>query len=143
MVEHGMARWLMVDFGGDLESPMPAPPDWFARAACGDQDPSLWFPAKGETSAAAKAICGRCRVRELCLDYALEVLDVAGGDDPATRNRHGILGGKSPRERTAMAKAGEGPFTAEAAASPLRRAGDAERGERLIAEAVRGGVPVA
>ena len=139
----GLSRWLMHDVFGDVASPIPPPPSWFALAACGDHDPELWFPVKGETGAEAKRICGGCPVRSLCLDYALEVVDVAGGDTETTSLRFGILGGLSSRERTAMARRGEGPFAAEAAASPLRRAGDAERGERLIAEAVRGGVPVA
>ncbi len=61
---------------------------WQDRAACSGVDPELFFPAKGESLAPAKAICAGCPVRVECLEYAL------------THNeRYGIWGGTSERER--------------------------------------------
>ncbi len=64
-------------------------PRWWEQAACQAADPELFFPvsetglAKAQV-ARAKAVCGRCRVRQQCLDYAV-----------ATRQVHGIWGGIS------------------------------------------------
>lgn len=67
--------------------------EWFARAACRDEDPELFFPigAAGPglaQAAEAKAICQRCPVREACLAYAL-----------ATGQDAGIWGGLTEEER--------------------------------------------
>lgn len=65
--------------------------NWRTRAACRDQDPDMFFPEKNTTPAeiqAAKAICGRCPVREACLDEAFRMDD-----------RVGICGGLTPDER--------------------------------------------
>lgn len=68
-------------------------PDWMNDALCaqvgGASD--LWFPEKGGYNAEAHAICGRCPVREVCLQYALEN-DLAG-----------VWGGTSERTRHVMA----------------------------------------
>jgi len=60
--------------------------DWRHRAACRDEEPELFFPI-GDVGpsrrqiAEAKAICGRCPVREECLGWALGVqsFGIAGG----------------------------------------------------------------
>ena len=50
--------------------------DWRDKAACLTADPELFFPV-GNTGPAvdqiekAKAVCGRCTVTEICLQYAL------------------------------------------------------------------------
>jgi WhiB family transcriptional regulator, redox-sensing transcriptional regulator len=67
--------------------------DWRQRAACRDEDPELFFPVSDTGPGArqaeqAKAVCARCPVRELCLDYALD----SGLD-------HGIFGGTTETER--------------------------------------------
>ncbi|WP_214322809.1 WhiB family transcriptional regulator [Nonomuraea sediminis] len=69
--------------------------EWTERAACLDTDPELFFPisAEGPSSqqfSRAKAVCGRCQVREQCLAYALE-----------TRQAHGVWGGTDPHQRRA------------------------------------------
>ena len=66
------------------------PTDWFAAGACLNADPDLFFPvATGEVGAAqAQRICGRCRVRRECLDYAMSSEQV-----------HGIWGGTTAEER--------------------------------------------
>jgi hypothetical protein len=49
---------------------------WMAYGACRGTDPELFFPvsvtgASVEQVSSAKAVCGRCQVRENCLSYAL------------------------------------------------------------------------
>jgi WhiB family redox-sensing transcriptional regulator len=61
----------------------------WGSSLCGQVDPEVFFPENGraDTSRAAKAICGRCPVRELCLDtFDLVVA-------------HGVVGGLTERER--------------------------------------------
>ena len=62
--------------------------DWQAHAACAGSNMDLFFPERGESHAAAKAICDGCPVQHECLDYALTHDEV-----------HGIWGGTSERER--------------------------------------------
>ena len=96
-------KWLMSDFGGDLEVLPPAPP-WFADAACRDHDPALWFPEERRPATAAKAVCAACPVRDPCLSWALDEVDVAADESPTTSCRFGVFAGLSPRERTAVAR---------------------------------------
>ena len=68
---------------------------WMARGACHGIDPELFFPisATGRSTPqinAAKAVCGRCPVREDCLSYALRVMP------------DGIWGGTTREERAAV-----------------------------------------
>ncbi len=73
--------------------------EWVHRASCRDEDPELFFPL-GTTGpaaaqvAAAKAVCARCEVRELCLEWAL-----------ATNQDSGVWGGLSEEERRALRRA--------------------------------------
>jgi WhiB family redox-sensing transcriptional regulator len=67
------------------------PEPWMAQAACRDENPDLFFPARGESTDRAKSICERCSVRKACLEYALR-----------TEQRFGIFGGTSERERRRM-----------------------------------------
>jgi WhiB family redox-sensing transcriptional regulator len=46
--------------------------DWREHAACKGLPTDWWFPERGDTAAAAKAICAACPVREPCLQYAVE-----------------------------------------------------------------------
>lgn len=62
--------------------------DWRERALCAQVDPEIFFPNKGESSAAAKRVCMGCEVRTECLDEALRIGE-----------RYGVRGGKSERER--------------------------------------------
>jgi hypothetical protein len=62
--------------------------DWQARVLCAQVDPEVFFPEKGQSARAAKWICGRCPVREACLDYAI-----------AGRVPFGVWGGLSTSER--------------------------------------------
>ncbi|MGV0893692.1 WhiB family transcriptional regulator [Mycolicibacterium sp. XJ766] len=65
--------------------------DWADRAACTDSDPEAWFPEKGQNCDFAKRICRGCEVRDECLEYAL-----------THRERHGVFGGYTEKERRAM-----------------------------------------
>lgn len=62
--------------------------DWRARGACRGLDPELFYPRRGEPTAAATAVCQACPVRGPCLDYALDA-----------RELFGIWGGESERGR--------------------------------------------
>ena len=66
---------------------------WLDLGACRDEDPDLFFPIASAGPglaqvAAAKAVCGRCTVREACLRFALE-----------THQDSGVWGGMSEEER--------------------------------------------
>lgn len=61
---------------------------WRNRSACRGVDPDIFFPVSDEDAGPAKAICAECSVREACLEYAL-----------ATRERDGVWGGATERER--------------------------------------------
>ncbi|KOU69226.1 transcription factor WhiB [Streptomyces sp. MMG1533] len=69
---------------------------WRDHAACRHEDPDLFFPI-GSTGPAlvqqeqAKAVCGRCPVREQCLQWAL-----------GTGQTLGVWGGTSENERRAL-----------------------------------------
>ena len=66
-----------------------------ASALCAQVDPTLWFPEKGQSSTAAKAICHRCDIEAACLTIALA--------DPEIE---GIWGGTSQRERQVLRGSG-------------------------------------
>ncbi len=69
--------------------------DWRAQALCAalpvGQADAMFFPKRGESSAAAKLICSGCPVRAECLDFALGDVDAC---------RYGIWGGTSGKERS-------------------------------------------
>ncbi|MFE9853580.1 MULTISPECIES: WhiB family transcriptional regulator [Streptomyces] len=69
------------------------------QAICAQTDPELFFPERGESGRAAKQICAGCPVRRPCLAEALAAEGNACAD-----NRHGVLGGHTPRERAQIAK---------------------------------------
>lgn len=72
---------------------------WRGGAACREVDPALFFPV-GVTGPAevqianAKAVCGRCGVRETCLEFAVQ-----------TNQEYGVWGGKDEEERRAIRRA--------------------------------------
>lgn len=70
--------------------------DWEAQAACRNLDAALFYPAEGDTAQAerAKAVCGRCPVREACLASTL-------ADEKRLRSsdREGIRGGLDGLQR--------------------------------------------
>jgi WhiB family redox-sensing transcriptional regulator len=61
---------------------------WMRRAACFGVDPELFYPERYENARAGRDLCWTCPVQADCLDYAL-----------LTREKHGMWGGFSERER--------------------------------------------
>jgi len=64
-------------------------PAWHADAACREHPELSWFPAQGEDSSAARAVCSGCLVVGECRSWAL----AQGG------GLVGLWGGLSDRER--------------------------------------------
>lgn len=62
---------------------------WMTQANCRGVDPAPFFPAQGQSTREAKAVCRACVVREQCLEFALT--------DPF--EKFGIWGGTSERQR--------------------------------------------
>jgi len=71
------------------------PPGWMADGLCAQVDPELFYPETGEPNRHAKRVCAGCEVRAECLAYAL-----------AHRERFGVWGGTSERERRRMRRTG-------------------------------------
>ncbi len=68
-------------------------PEWRKAGACLAADPDLFFPVAAGTAArkavtAALRICDGCRVRQPCLEFAIQ-----------TGEAEGIWGGTTPEER--------------------------------------------
>lgn len=61
--------------------------------SCTNADPDTFFPEKGGSTAPAKAICGPCPARDVCLEWAL-----------TTGQKFGVWGGLSERERVRAAR---------------------------------------
>ncbi len=63
---------------------------WETLAACLGEPLDVFFTEDSPTVAEqAKAVCRRCAVRDLCLDFAL-----------TTNQAHGVWGGMTAKERT-------------------------------------------
>jgi WhiB family redox-sensing transcriptional regulator len=86
---------------------------WRDRAACLDEDPELFFPI-GNTEPAfrqieeARAVCLRCEVREICLNWAME-----------TRQEAGVWGGQSAEQRQSLKRRNARARRAGRAAPPV------------------------
>lgn len=69
------------------------PEPWTQDALCAQTDPDSFFPEKGEATKPARDVCTSCDVVAECLAYALR-----------TKQRYGVWGGKSERQRRRMLK---------------------------------------
>ncbi|MPZ90254.1 MAG: WhiB family transcriptional regulator [Actinobacteria bacterium] len=69
------------------------PVEWQSAARCSEVDPEIFFPERGGSSKAARAVCSGCPVRVQCLEYALN-----------NKEQFGIWGGTSERERRRLRK---------------------------------------
>ena len=71
----------------------PMAQNWRSIGLCRGSDTLVFYPPSDEDSLAeeAKTICGMCAVRQPCLEFAL-----------ATREKHGVWGGLTERERRRM-----------------------------------------
>ena len=72
------------------EAPGPTGQNWRSVGLCRGSDTMVFYPPSEDDSLAdeAKAICNLCAVRRPCLEFAL-----------ATREKHGVWGGLTERER--------------------------------------------
>ncbi len=68
---------------------------WRVNSACQGLDPDIFYPESEDNCDEAIAICESCHVRIACLNYALE-----------TREKQGVWGGASARERRRLLRVG-------------------------------------
>jgi WhiB family redox-sensing transcriptional regulator len=64
---------------------------WKFDGACRWVEPDLFFPASDADAEPAREVCAGCRVRERCLDYAIDARDFEG-----------VWGGLTGAERRAL-----------------------------------------
>ena len=88
MDDKPLTVWLMRDYGGDLGSPIPDAPSWFAQAACLGSEVDFVEPGGKLAVKAALALCEACPVREPCYELAI-----------TEGHHHGIFGGTTERQR--------------------------------------------
>jgi WhiB family redox-sensing transcriptional regulator len=70
-------------------------PAWVTRGACDVvADPEIFWPERGGSSKAARAVCAQCSERIPCLTWALD-----------NSETFGIWGGTTDRERRALRQA--------------------------------------
>ncbi len=108
----------------DATGPAGEGASWLERAACGDQDPELFFPERGQQARAqtARQVCAGCQVTAECLEVAVKGA-ISRADD------HGIFAGTKPHERTGLRD------NQPAQASPWRRDRElAEQAHRLATQ---------
>jgi WhiB family redox-sensing transcriptional regulator len=67
---------------------------WREKAACRGMDTSIFFPRRGEKLDRARAVCGRCSVRQECFEEAMALRDL-----PGQERLMGVWGGTSERDR--------------------------------------------
>jgi WhiB family redox-sensing transcriptional regulator len=87
-------QWCLMTPGttvDDLLDELVNRPGWHRRAACRGMGTDDFFPARGEKTDAAKAVCAGCEVTAQCLEDAM-----TNGD------RHGVWGGISERGRRVL-----------------------------------------
>ena len=103
---------------------LPELPAWMDRGLCGQFDPEVWFPERGQTPTAAKSICAKCPVRvSHCLPYSLK------------NNDAGVWAGLTEHERRVLRRNGGAPLTCRYGCgttwtTPNARAGHERRCER-------------
>lgn len=90
------------------QKPKLSQPDnkhWQEDGECNKYNPDLFYPerpGKKTSYDAARKICDGCPVKDICLDYAMEM------EDNAYASRHGMFGGLTPQERQRLAKRNNG-----------------------------------
>lgn len=67
--------------------------EWMNLGLCRNHSPETFFPSDGAGVERARKICGKCDVKDLCLEYAL-----------VEEIEHGVWGGASERERRRIKK---------------------------------------
>jgi WhiB family redox-sensing transcriptional regulator len=74
-----------------FDAPVVEERPWAVFSACRTADPSMFFGATRADERAALVVCSTCAVKEECLEFAL-----------GTRERFGVWGGTTERERKRM-----------------------------------------
>lgn len=69
--------------------------NWQERAACRGIEPEIFFPISDDEAGPAKAICGACESRTQCLLFSFQ-----------NRERYGVWGGVTEKERIEMVRRG-------------------------------------
>lgn len=76
--------------------PLRGTPPWMEDGSCRRiDDPDVFYPKSERFTGEAKAICSRCPVRTICLEWAI-----------AHREPHGVWGGLSELERRRLTDQG-------------------------------------
>lgn len=75
---------------------------WREHASCRDRDPTPWLCGDAAYTAAARAICMACPVREVCLSEQLDYERTIGQRAPL------MFGGRTAYERTVILRHREG-----------------------------------
>ncbi len=70
--------------------------DWQEEAACRGMEPEVFFPVSDDEAGPAKAICSACTARAECLAFSFE-----------NRERYGVWGGLSEKERIDLVRHGQ------------------------------------
>jgi WhiB family redox-sensing transcriptional regulator len=99
--------WLCNSTGGhhELSDQQFMDQRWREAAACRTEPVETFYPPAEHDGHEAKAICLRCSVREICLEYAI-----------ASGERFGVWGGLTPQERRwLVAKSKRTPLVASEA----------------------------
>lgn len=63
-------------------------PRWYLQAACRGKPTSWFFPAKGEPTARAKAICAECPVIDRCAQAGAGEAGIWAGESERSRRKH-------------------------------------------------------
>lgn len=69
--------------------------NWQEESACRGVEPEVFFPVSEDDAWQAKEICGVCTVKSQCLVFSL-----------ANRERYGVWGGVTEKERIDMQRRG-------------------------------------
>ncbi len=67
---------------------------WAVFSACREADPGMFFASTRDDERAALVVCSTCTVKGDCLDFAVD-----------SRERFGVWGGTTERERKRMMRA--------------------------------------
>jgi WhiB family transcriptional regulator, redox-sensing transcriptional regulator len=80
LTERARVESLMVPDAPELQTLLDLfrRPAWHAQAACKGMGPDAFFPERGQSTAAALAVCEGCEVRSECLSTALADPDTQG-----------------------------------------------------------------
>ena len=69
--------------------------NWQEEGACRGIEPEVFFPVSDEEAGPAKAICSACDVQRECLAFSFQ-----------NRERYGVWGGVTEKERIEMVRRG-------------------------------------